>query len=105
MNYLQYLNQDKIDKWNKENPEETFSYEDCAKGLEECVDSAVESVIDSVLEKYSEGKYYIEPEYLSEISSAVNNTDAISMDDFSSIVLSRVESFKVIHREVYRTRT
>lgn len=92
MNYLKHLNQDNIDAWNKENPDETFSYEDCAKGLEECVNNAASGIIESALRKYSEGTYFVEEEYISEGSKAVNWTNAIDLTDFSNLVLKKIST-------------
>ena len=82
-----------IDTWNKENPEETFTYEEVQSGLEEAVEGAVEGIIDSFLEKYYEGHFYVETDYIT--SDAVNYTDAIDGEDFKSLVLEQIASCKI----------
>ena len=94
MNYLKHLNQENIDTWNKDNPEQQFSYEDCANGLKENVDHAVGSIIDSLLQKYYDGKLSVDCEYIFEGNEAVLQTDAIFLHDFKALVLERIESVK-----------
>lgn len=92
MNYLKHLNQENIDAWNKENPEETFSYDECAKDLEQLVHYAASGIIQGLIDKEYQGRFYVEPEYISEGSEAVNWTGAISLNDFSDLVLKKISS-------------
>ena len=97
------VNQKMIDAWNKEmvegeSPENQYTFDEVANGLEHCVDSAVYGIIDSLLEKYNEGKFQVEQEYIScdtdDVSKALRDTEAVHPSDFESLVLARISSLK-----------
>ena len=96
------VNQKMIDAWNKgcveeECPEEKHSFDDVCIGLEHCVDSAVHGIIYSLLEKYYEGRFQVEYEYINcdteDVSKALRDTEAVNPSAFESLVLGRIKSF------------
>jgi len=90
MNYLKHLNQENIDAYNKANPEMPFTYEECAGGLEQCVDDAAASIIQNAVADYQSGEETLGYEYINEVSEAVDWTNAISPKDFTQLVLNKI---------------
>jgi len=78
--------------------ENQYTFDQVAIGLEHCVDSAVYGIIDSLIEKYKEGRYQVEEEYIASdadsVSQALRDTEAVSHADFESLVLARISSLK-----------
>jgi len=84
------INYQNIDNWNNENPECSYSEQQVKAGLEEGIMDAVEGIIESFLENYSENRFCVETDYIT--SDAVNDTDAIDSKSFQYLVLRQIAS-------------
>ena len=81
-----------IDEWNKDNPYDSYSYEECEKGLEEGIPQIAEAMLESFLEKMDEWNWTLEPEYMDWCGDAVSNTGAVDREDLECLVKAAIRS-------------
>ena len=94
------INPQAIDEWNKENPDDSYSFEECEKGLKEGIPQIAEAMLESVLEKMEEWNWSLEPEYMDWCGDAVRDTNAVDREEVECLVKDAIRSsIKQIWRE------
>ena len=91
MTYKEIINPQAIDEWNKDNPDDSYSFEECEKGLKEGIPQIAEAMLESVLEKMEEWNWFLDIEYM-DLCGAAWETDAVDRDDFESAVMQAIRS-------------
>mgnify|MGYP001166842451 CR=1 FL=1 len=88
--YRENLNKENVDAYNRdelEKEDDKHTYTEIIQLFDESVRDCVYCALESLLEKYAEGYYVVESEYMKDL---IVDTNAYTSDAFKTAVLSKM---------------
>ena len=76
------------DDWNKEYPDDKYTYQECEKALTEGCDAAAWDLFETLMEKLREED--LDPAYFDLCGDAVKDTQSFDSQQFNGLVCQRV---------------